>query len=1034
MSNFNLSDWALRHKSIVIYLMLISAVAGLWAWGKLGREEDPAFTIKTMVVKTTWPGATANEMLQQVTDRIEKKLEELPSLDFVRSYTKPGESVVFVNLKDTVSGESTKPLWYQVRKKIDDIRYTLPSGVNGPYFNDEFGDTYALIYALTGEGLSQRELRDRADLMRAELLRVKDVAKVELVGVQDEKIYLEFSAQQMGALGIDPNTLMSTLQAQNALAQSGVVDAGPERIAIRVSGSFTSEESLKAINFRHNDRFFRLSDIATVKRTYSDPPQPLFRYNGQPALGMAISMTTGGDVLALGRNAKAKMAELTRELPVGIDVHLAADQPHVVHEAVGEFTKSLMEAIAIVLAVSFLALGWRPGIVVAIAIPLVLAVTFAVMELAGISLQRISLGALIIALGLLVDDAMIAVEMMITKMEEGYDKIKAATYTYTSTAFPMLTGTLVTIAGFVPVGFAQSGAGEYCFSLFAVVGIALVVSWLVAVLFTPLTGVLILPDKLSASHGHQPSRLSQAFRSVLDKSLRHKWTVMAATAGLFACAMVGMQFVPQQFFPKSDRPEVMIDLTLPQSSSINATRAVVERVEQLLKNDPDVDHWSFYVGQGAVRFYLPLDAQLANDFFAQAVVVTKGHDVRGKVIGRLEQAFAKDFDALMARVTPLEMGPPVGWPIKFRISGPDPVKTREIAHSFAQVLGQNPDTRNINYDWNEPSKVIRVNVDQDRARTLGISSQQLANNINAVLSGTRVTQLRESTYLIDIIARTVPEERAEIDTLRNLMLGASGGRHVPLSQVATLSYELEQPLIWRRQRLPTVTVQAEVRPGIEATTVAKQLDGAVEQFRSTLPAGYRVVLGGVIEDSAKAQGSIFAVFPLMLLLMVTILMLQLKSFQRLFLVLLTAPLALIGVAAAMLLAQAPMGFVAILGVISLIGMVIRNSVILIAQIDQHIEQGEQPWSAVISATEHRLRPILLTAAAAILGMIPIAPTVFWGPMAYAVMGGLIVATLLTLVFLPALYVAWFKITPHQEPSQTEVQSDTGDTGRQLAAA
>jgi multidrug efflux pump subunit AcrB len=1026
MNGFNLSDWALRHKSIVVYLMLIAAFAGLWAWGRLGREEDPAFTIKTMVVKATWPGATTSEMLQQVTDRIEKKLEELPNLDFVRSYTKPGESVVFVNLKDTVSGEATKPLWYQVRKKIDDIRYTLPSGVNGPYFNDEFGDTYALIFALTGEGLSQRDLRDRADLMRAELLRVKDVAKVELVGVQDEKIYLEFSAQQMGALGIDPNTLMQTLQAQNALTQSGVVDAGPERIAIRVSGSFTSEESLKAINFRHNDRFFRLSDVATVKRTYSDPPQPMFRYNGEPALGMAISMTTGGDVLALGRNVKARMAELARDLPVGIDVHLVADQPHVVHEAVGEFSKALVEAIAIVLAVSFLALGWRPGIVVAIAIPLVLAVTFAIMEFAGISLQRISLGALIIALGLLVDDAMIAVEMMITKMEEGYDKIKAATFTYSSTAFPMLTGTLVTIAGFVPVGFAQSGAGEYCFSLFAVVGIALLVSWLVAVLFTPLTGVLILPNKLSAGHGHEPSHMSLLFRATLDKALRYKWPVMAATAVLFVCALVGMRFVPQQFFPKSDRPEVLIDLTLQKGSSINATKAVVERVEALLKADKDVDHWSFYVGQGAIRFYLPLDAQLANDFFAQAVVVTKGHAVRDNVIARLEKAFDKDFNGLMARVTPLEMGPPVGWPLKFRVSGPDPVKTRELAHAFAQVLGENPDTRNINYDWNEPAKVIKVNVDQDRARTLGISSQQLANNINAVLSGTRVTQLRESTYLIDIIARTVPEERAEIDTLRNLMLGASGGRHVPLSQIATLSYELEQPLIWRRQRLPTVTVQAEVRPGIEPTTVAHKLEGAVETFRSTLPAGYRVVLGGVIEDSAKAQGSIYAVFPLMLVLMMTILMIQLKSFQRLFLVLLTAPLALIGVAASMLLAQAPMGFVAILGVISLIGMVIRNSVILIAQIDQHIEEGEHPWAAVISATEHRLRPILLTAAAAILGMIPIAPTVFWGPMAYAVMGGLIVATLLTLVFLPALYVAWFRITPEAPQAATNDKTDAAN--------
>jgi multidrug efflux pump subunit AcrB len=716
-------------------------------------------------------------------------------------------------------------------------------------------------------------------------------------------------------------------------------------------------------------------------------------------------------VLALGHNVKERVAQLARDLPVGVDMHIVADQPHVVHEAVGEFTKSLMEAIAIVLAVSFLALGWRPGIVVAVAIPLVLAITFVVMKFAGISLQRISLGALIIALGLLVDDAMIAVEMMITKMEEGYDRIKAATFAYTSTAFPMLTGTLVTIVGFVPVGFAQSGASEYCFSLFAVVGIALIASWLVAVLFTPLTGVAILPAKLKGHGQHGSSRFSGWFRGTLDQALRHKWHVLAASAALFVASLIGMRFVPQQFFPKSDRPEVLIDLTLLQSASLKATQEVVERVEKLLKADLDIERWSFYVGQGAIRFYLPLDQQLANDFFAQAVVVTKDHKVRGQVIARLEKAFSTDFDALMARVTPLELGPPVGWPLKFRVSGPDPGKTRELAQSFAQVLGQNPNTRNINYDWNESAKVIKVEVDQDRARALGISSQQLSNNINAVLSGTRITQLRESTYLIDIVARAVPEERAKLDTLRNMMLGGPGGRHVPLEQIATLTYQLEPPLIWRRLRLPTVTVQADVVPGIEPTTVVTQLDTEIKDFRASLPAGYGVVFGGVIEDSAKAQASIFVVFPLMLFLMATILMIQLMSFQRLLLVMLTAPLALIGVAGALLISRAPMGFVAILGIISLIGMVIRNSVILIAQIDQHIAEGEHPWSAVISATEHRLRPILLTAAAAILGMIPIAPTVFWGPMAYAVMGGLVVATLLTLVFLPALYVAWFKIVP-----------------------
>jgi multidrug efflux pump subunit AcrB len=1025
MSGFNLSDWALRHKSFVVYLMVVSALAGIYAYSGLGREEDPPFTIKTMVIKTLWPGATATETVQQITDRIEKKLEEVPYLDFLRSYTKPGESVIFVNLKDSVPPGQVPDLWYQVRKKVSDIRQALPSGIQGPFFNDEFGDTYALIYAFTSDGFTHRELRDHVERVRAELLRVPDVAKVEFIGTQDEKVYLEFSTHQLAALGIDVNTLIETLQAQNAVVPSGIVDAGPERIAIRVSGSFASEEALESVNLRSDSRFFRLSDIANVKRTYVDPPQPMFRFNGEPAIGLAIAMTKAGDVLALGENIRHRISELVAELPVGIDAHLVADQPHVVEEAVGEFTKSLMEAIAIVLAVSFLALGWRPGIVVAVAIPLVLAATFLAMGYFGISLQRISLGALIISLGLLVDDAMIAVEMMITKLEEGFDKIKAATFAYTSTAFPMLTGTLVTVAGFVPVGFAQSGAGEYCFTMFAVVAIALIVSWFVAVLFTPLTGIFILPDKMKGHGKHGASGFSRWFHGMLDGALRRKFQVLVATCALFVLSLFGLTLVQQQFFPASDRPELLVNLSLPQSASLGATRETVERVEALLKADPDVDRWSFYVGQGAVRFYLPLDAQLANDFFAQAVVVTKGFHERPQVQARLERAFAADFDNVLARVSPLELGPPVGWPLKFRVSGPDLGMTRDFAHAFAQILGANTGTRNINYDWNEPAKVVRVEVDQDRARLLGISSQQLANNINAVLSGTTVTQLREATYLIDIVARAAPEERAKLETLRNLRLEASGGRNIPLAQVATLSYALEPPLIWRRQRLPTVTVQADTVAGVEAATVVRQLAGAIQEFRAKLPPGYTVTVGGTIEDSAKAQLSIFVVFPLMLFLMATILMVQLMSFQRLVLVFLTAPLALIGVAGALLFADAPMGFVAILGIISLTGMVIRNSVILIVQIDQHISDGEHPWSAVISATEHRLRPILLTAAAAILGMIPIAPTVFWGPMAFAVMGGLVVATLLTLVFLPALYVTWFRITPPHAAAEARAAPAAG---------
>jgi multidrug efflux pump len=1016
MKNFNLSRWAIEHKSLVVYFMLAIALAGLLDYFKLGREEDPPFTIKTMVVKTLWPGATTLETVKQVTDRIEKKLEELPNLDYLKSYTKPGESVVFVYLKDSTRASDIPDLWYQARKKVGDVKQTLPEGVQGPFFNDEFGDTYSLIFALTSDGLGKRELRDYAELVRAELLGVPDVVKIDLLGTQDEKIYLEFSTQQLAAMGLDVSQLIQTLQQQNAIQPSGTVNADVEKIAIRVSGQFTSEESLKAVNFRVNGRFFRLSDIAKVRRDYVDPQQPMFRYNGIPAIGLAISMKKNADVLAFGEHMKERLARMTADLPVGIEPHLVADQPQVVEEAVGEFIKTLIEAIVIVLAVSFLSLGWRPGIVVAIAIPLVLAVTFVVMKTTGVSLQRISLGALIIGLGLLVDDAMITVESMVSELEQGADKVTAATFAYSHTAFPMLTGTLVTIAGFVPVGFAASSAGEYCFTLFVVVAIALTASWFVAVLFTPLAGVFILAHGVK-SHSHEPSRFARAFHRLLDWVLRRKYAVIGATVGLFLAALVGMQFVQQQFFPNSDRPELLVDLTLPQGSSINATRKVVDDFEKILKADPDVEHWSFYVGSGAIRFYLPLDQQLANDFFAQAVVVTKGFKVRPAVHDRLVTALRRpQFEQVMSRISPLELGPPVGWPLKFRVSGPDPDKVREYAQSFASLLGNTPSAKNINFDWNEPSKVVRVEVDQDRARALGISSQALSQTINAVLSGSTVTQVRDDIYLIDIVARAVPEERAKLETLRSLMIATPGGRSVPLEQMARLSYGLEPPLIWRRHRLPTITVQADTAAGVEAATVVKSLAVEIATFNSKLPAGYDVVPGGTVEESAKAEASVVAVFPLMLFLMITILMLQLQSFQRLFLVFATGPLAVIGVAAAMLLSGTPMGFVAILGCISLIGMVIRNSVILIDQIENEIAGGRDRWDAVIVATEHRLRPILLTAAAAILGMIPIAPTVFWGPMAYAVIGGLMVATVLTLMFLPALYVAWFRIQPAQSTS------------------
>ncbi|MBB3266261.1 multidrug efflux pump subunit AcrB [Azospirillum sp. OGB3] len=1016
MTGFNLSEWALRHRSFVWYLIISLTVAGGMAYMRLGREEDPAFTIKTMVVQANWPGATIEDTMKLVTDPIEKKLEEIPYLDYVKSYTKPGISVVYVNLKDYTPAEAVPDLWYQVRKKIADMKPTLPQGVQGPAFNDEFGDTFGTVFAFTADGFSYRELKDYAETARADLMRVPDVGKIQFVGVQNERIYLDFSTRKLAAMGIDREEVIAELQAQNAVAPAGVVQAGDEKISVRVSGAFTSEDSLRAISLRANDKFYRLADLADIRRGYADPPSPLFRYNGEPSIGMIISMAAGGNVLTFGEGIRERMRQVEANLPVGIGVHLVANQSVVVEESVAGFTKALKEAVVIVLVVSFISLGLRAGLVVATSIPLVLGMTFIGMEFFDITLQRISLGALIIALGLLVDDAMITVEMMITKLEEGFSLDKAATFAYTSTAFPMLTGTLITVAGFIPIGFAQGGAAEYCFTLFAVVAMALLFSWIVAVLFAPLIGVNVLPKTMKSKHGSEPGRLMRMFRGSLRLAMRARYVVIVATLLLFGLSVFGLRFVQQQFFPASDRPELLVNLTLPQTASIRSTEEVVDRFEKVLAADPDVERWSFYIGQGAVRFYLPLDVQLANDYFAQAVVVTKGYKVREAVRARLEKVLNEDFSDLNTRVSPLEMGPPVGWPIQYRVSGPDVGEVRAIAARMADTIGTNPYTLLVNYDWNEPSKVVRVDVDQDKARLLGISSKSLNQALNATVSGAAFTQVRDDIYLIDVVAQATNAERSSIETLRNLQIAIPDGRTVPLGEVATMRYDLEQPVVWRRTRLPTITVQADLVPPLQAATVVQQLAPAVDELRRSLPPGYTVEAGGTVENSAKGMASITAVFPIMVFVMLTILMIQLQSFQKLFLVISVAPLGLIGVVAALLPTGTPLGFVAILGVVALIGMIVRNSVIMIAQIDEHLEAGEHPWDAVINATMHRVRPILLTAAAASLGMIPIAPEVFWGPMAYAIIGGLIVATLLTLLFLPALYVAWFRI---REPAAEE---------------
>lgn len=1017
MKKFNLSDWALDHASLVWYFMIVFALLGFFTYQNLGREEDPSFVIKTMTISAAWPGASVEETTRQVTERIERKLEELESLDFSRSVTTPGQTLVFVNLKPTTKARDVAPTWQTVRNMINDIRGEFPSGVIGPAFNDRFGDVFGNIYAFTADGLTPRQLRDYVEDARRRVLTVPNIGKVDLVGAQDEVIYLEFSTRQLAALGISTQQVVSTLQAQNAIAPSGVVQGGGERVSVRVGGQFTSEESLREVNLRVNNRFFRLSDIATITRGYQDPPSSLFRFNGEPALGLAIGMKQGSNLLEFGAAVEKEIELLSHELPVGVDVHLVSDQPKVVEEAVSGFTQALFEAVAIVLIVSFVSLGLRAGLVVALSIPLTLGITFVFMYYDAISLQRVSLGALIIALGLLVDDAMIAVEMMVARLEAGDSLRKAATYVYTSTAFPMLTGTLVTVAGFIPIGLNNSAAGEFTFSLFVVIAISLVVSWVVAVIFTPLLGVTILPKSMKKHH-EEKGRFARIFARILDVCMRWKWTTIVATVAIFLVSVFGMRFVQEQFFPSSDRPELVIDWALPQNASIAETNAQIAKLEEeKLKGNPDIERWSSYVGEGAVRFLLSFDVQPPSPAFGQTIIVSKDLEARDRLRADLQAYLRETFVGTDALVKLLDIGPPVGRPIQYRVSGPDIQEVRAQALAFGELLGKNDRLGDIVYDWNEPARVVKVDVLQDKARQLGVTSQDISSALNGVVGGTTVTQIRDDVYLIDVIGRARSSERESIETLRQMQLPTANGTSVPLAAIANFRYEMEQPVVWRRSRQPTITVKASITGGVQPATVVSQMEKDVTAFRADMPSGYDVVVGGTVEESANSQAPIVAVVPLMLFAMATILMLQLQSFSRLFLVFAVAPLALIGVVIALLGSGAPLGFVAILGVLALIGILIRNSVILVVQIEDLRREGMHAWDAVREATEHRMRPIMLTAAAASLALIPISREVFWGPMAYAMMGGIIVGTVLTLLFLPALYIAWFRIKPEAKDEE-----------------
>lgn len=1046
---FNLSEWALRHRSLVVYAMLVLAIAGTLSYLGLGRSEDPKFTFKVMVVRTLWPGAAADEVASQVTERIEKKLMETGQYEAIRSYSRPGESQVIFMARDAMESSDVPALWYQVRKKVGDIRHTLPRDVVGPFYNDEFGDTFGNVYALTGKGFDYAVLKDYAERVQLSLQEQPDVGKIELFGVQDERIWIEVDNTRLATLGVPAQAVFDALNAQNAVAPAGFFETPSSRIALRVDGRFDTVDEIRAFPLRVGDRTFRLGDIARVVRGFADPPAPRMRFMGEDAIGIGVSMREGGDILELGKTLEREFARLQDTLPAGMELRKVSDQPAAVTASVGEFVRVLAEAVAIVLLVSFFSLGVRTGLVVALSIPLVLAMTFAAMDYFGVGLHKISLGALVLALGLLVDDAIIAVEMMAIKMEQGFSRLKAAAFAWESTAFPMLTGTLITAAGFLPIATAQSSVGEYTRSLFQVVTIALLVSWLAAVVFIPYLGDRLLPDgghapapkpgslrarwhawrlRLADRHPafhdllapapapqdgvpHDPYATSfyRRFRSWVQWCVRRRKTVIAITAGIFVASVVLFRFVPQQFFPESSRPELMVDMELAEGSSLAATAAQAAKMEKILATRKDVSNYVAYVGTGSPRFYLPLDQQLPAANFAQFVLMPTGVDTREDVRQWLLDEVFPQFPDVQLRVTRLENGPPVGYPVQFRVSGEHIDQIRQIAYRVREKVLANPHVANVNLDWDEPSKVVRLKIDQERARAVGVTSAQLAQALSSALSGSTVGTYREGNELIEMQVRGATRERTELESLRNLMVPTSSGRSVPITQVATLEYGFEEGIIWHRDRRPTMTVRADILDGTQPPTVTAQIDPTLAAIRESLPTGYSIEVGGTVEDSARGQNSINAGMPLFLVAVFTLLMLQLRSFSRSIMVLLTAPLGLIGVTLFLLIFRVPFGFVAMLGTIALAGMIMRNSVILVDQIEQDRHDGREAWEAIVEATVRRFRPIVLTALAAILAMIPLSRSAFFGPMAVAIMGGLTVATALTLLFLPALYAAWFRI-------------------------
>ncbi|MBQ0934942.1 efflux RND transporter permease subunit [Ideonella paludis] len=1026
-TRFNISRWALEHAPLTRYLMVVLMILGLAAYFQLGQDEDPPFTFRAMVVQAFWPGATAQQMAEQVTDKVERTLQEVPNADILRSYTKPGESLTIIQLKDSAPGKEVSEAWYQARKRVNDMRHTLPAGVIGPVFNDDFGDVYGSIYALRADGFSPEELRVHAERVRSSLLRVTDVAKVELFGAQAEKLFIEISQKRLAQLGIDLNQVIGQLGAQNAVEGAGVLNAGTQNLQVRVGGALQNEDSLRQLPIRvvnpatGQATSLKLGDIAEIKRAYVDPPSVMVRHQGEQVIALGVSMAKGGDIIRMGKALQAKTAEIKAQLPVGIELSQIQDQPQAVSRSVNEFVGVLIEAVVIVLAVSFISLGLHtkplridiwPGMVVGITIPLVLAITFVTMFYWGVGLHKISLGSLIIALGLLVDDAIIAVEMMVRKMEEGFDRKSAATYAYEVTSMPMLTGTLITAAGFLPIGLAKSSVGEYTFAIFAVTSAALVISWVVSVYFVPYLGAWLLKTKKAhdgEAHELFDTPFYSRFRALVNWCVEHRWATIGATLLVFALGIVGMGKVQQQFFPDSSRPELLVDLWLPEGSTIQESEALARRFEQRVAKEAGIQSVTAWVGSGVPRFYLPLDQVFPQANVSQFILLPTSLAEREALRKRLPEVLASEFPEARARLKLLPNGPPVPYPVQFRVVGPDVQSVREWADQAKAILRNNPSMRGVNDNWNESVKVLRLNIDQDKARALGVSSQSIAQASRVMLSGSVIGQFRDGDKLVDIVLRQPKEERDAITDIANAYIPTTNGRSIPLTQIAKIDFTWEPGVLWREGRKYAATVQGDVVDGVQGATVTAQVWPELQKLKAQMPDGMDIQIAGAVEESSKGQGSIAAGVPVMLFIMLTLLMLQLHSFSRTVLVILTAPLGIAGVAGALLLLNRPFGFVALLGFIALAGMIMRNSVILIDQIEQGRARGVATWDAIVEAAVHRFRPIVLTAAAAVLAMIPLSRSVFWGPMAVAIMGGLIVATALTLLALPAMYAAWFRV-------------------------